>query len=401
MKKDLKKSTESGQVFKYKNPVKKINAGADDVEEEEVSVQEDLLKLEDENRRLRVSLRDTQRESSLFKTLSSVIKQQPPFSTFAPYSLARNTKEEIKESAVLVLSDSHGDQEILGKRVQGLEEYNFDVACIRAQRIVDTTISHLKQNLKGYNFERLYIVGLGDYVNGDIHKATEHSKWKNALKNSMGMGELLAMMITDLSRHFPEIVFTSVSGNHGRRSIKKDYRGAQDNWDYMVACHAATRLQGLIEEKRLKVFFPDSWAMGLSIYDWNFILNHGDDIRSWNSIPWYGIERKTRRLNAIGAVTGDIPNYFLFGHFHNMATQQHTTGETIINSSWSATDEYALNSLGAYSEPYQWLFGVHPQYGISWRLPIKLRSSNWKTEENKTGRYSVTMFEDYERGGEI
>jgi len=166
----------------------------------------------------------------------------------------------------------------------------------------------------------------------------------------------------------------------------------------MVACHAATRLRGLIDEKRLKVFFPDSWSMGLSIYDWNFVLNHGDDIRSWNSIPWYGIERKTRRLNAIGAVTGNIPNYFLFGHFHNMATQQHTTGETILNSSWMATDEYALNSLGAFSEPFQWLFGVHPQYGITWRLPIKLRGNDWRKEESKSGDYSVTIFEDYEKG---
>jgi hypothetical protein len=792
MKKSLKssrKTGQSGQASELKNP--DIVNDLDEVDETALSLEEDLRKMEDENRRLRSSLRETQRESTLFKELSGVIKQQPPFSTFAPYVITDTKKSAITESAVLVISDCHGDQEILGKRVQNLEEYNFDVACIRAQRIVETTITHLKDNMKGYHFERLYVAGLGDYVNGDIHKATEHSKWKNALKNAMGMGELFAMMITELSRHFPEIVFTSVAGNHGRRSIKKDYRGAQDNWDYLVACHAATRLQGLIDEKRLRVFFPDSWSMGLSIYDWNFVLNHGDDIRcfvpgapvtvsnyttkpieelniddkvlcsdgilraiknkfeydhdgdivnisayglpettwkvtpnhevmvvkgqkvlnkvpdttpewmpaghvsvgdylvvpcpkqeavvnslcvadyttdlpkiqhhneipipetipvgkdigyilgqylgdgcvfgkkdkvkgsnyhnimeityneeelafwedlikssetlfnitpklinrkdmtvraqrvfiysqrvanliatlggrgshtkvihedvlnwnkealkwlligylradghthrrkfhdkwrthivaastcsrklgyqlfwiaklcgynpsiklrqrsgskeavlsfygddarelgpltqrnyvseddgvlssrkvikcddyslvlvrkcyrehykgkkydievegthdytvncavvhnSWNSVPWYGIERKTRRLNAIGAVTGEIPNYFLLGHFHNMASQQHTTGETIINSSWAATDEYALNSLGAYSEPYQWLFGVHPQYGISWRLPIKLRTTDWKKNESSVGRYSVTIFEDYERG---
>jgi len=396
MKKNLKKAIKPGQANNYQNPVNLEDLS--ELENEGLSLEEDLRKLEDENRRLRTGLREAQRESTLFKELSSVIKHQPPFSTLAPYSFTSRKKETITESAVLMLSDSHGDQEILSKRVQGLEEYNFDVACVRAQRIVETTITHLKENMKGYNFERLYIAGLGDYVNGDIHKATEHSKWKNALKNAMGMGELLAMMITELSRHFPEIVLISVSGNHGRRSIKKDYRGAQDNWDYMVACHAATRLRGLIEEKRLKVFFPDSWSMGLSIYDWNFVLNHGDDIRSWNSVPFYGIERKTRRLNSIGSVTGNIPNYFLYGHFHTMATQQHTTGEVILNGSWMSTDEYALESLGAYGEPFQWLFGVHPQYGVTWRLPIKLKPSNWRKEESKTGRYSVTIFEDYEKG---
>lgn len=355
-----------------------------------------LIRVQDENSKLRSKLKELQRENTLFKSLSSVIKSQPPFSTFAPYRLNSSGNSKIKESAVLMLSDSHGDQEILSKRVQNLEEYNFDVACRRAERIVDTTISHLIENMKNYKFERLYIFGLGDYVNGDIHKATEHSKWKNSIKNAMGVGELFAMMITDLSRYFPEIVFVSVSGNHGRKSIKKNYRGAQDNWDYLVAMHTATRLSGLMEQNRLKFIIPDSWSAGVDIYGWNFLLNHGDDIRSWNSIPHYGIERKTRRLNAIGAVKGIIPNYFLYGHFHTSAVSQHTNGEVIMNGSWAATDEYALESLGAYSEPYQWLFGVHPKYGISWRLPIKLRSSNWLEDEKNLGRYSINIFEEFE-----
>jgi len=292
-----------------------------------------------------------------------------------------------------MLSDSHSDQEIMSKRVRGLEEYGFEIACQRAERIVDTTISHLIDNMKNYKFETLYIAGLGDYVNGEIHRATEHSKWGNSLKNSMGMGELLAMMITDLSRHFPKIVLCSVSGNHGRKSIKKDYRGAHDNWDYLVVAHAAARLKGLVEQGRLEIVAPDAWSMMLSVYKWNFMLNHGDDIRSWNSLPWYGIERKTRRLNAIGTVQGQVPHYYLFGHFHTMATQQHTTGETIINGSWAATDEYALESLGAFSEPYQWLFGIHPSYGLSWRMPIKLRKNDWQSEIGKQGRYSITMLE--------
>ncbi|MBD3261069.1 MAG: hypothetical protein GF334_05205 [Candidatus Altiarchaeales archaeon] len=372
------------------------NGGAQEVDETK-SLLGDIGRLEDENRKLRSELKSTRRGSTLFSLLSDTIHNQPPFSTFTPYSSIIQKKGKVKESAMLVLSDSHGDQEILGKRVQNLEEYNFDIACLRAERIVDTTVSHLIDNMKNYKFERLYIAGLGDYVNGDIHNATEHSKWRNSLKNSMGMGELIAMMITDLSRYFPEIVFCSVSGNHGRRSFKKDYRGAQNNWDYLVAMHAATRLRNLVESGRCKIVVPDSWSMGLSVYDWNFVLNHGDDVRSWNSIPHYGIERKTRRLGAIGAVQGTTPNYFLYGHFHTASTTQHTTGEVILNGSWAATDEYALNSLGAYSEPFQWLLGVHPNYGVTWRMPIKLRKGTLAEEAKKKSRYAITLFEDHEQ----
>lgn len=769
--------------------VRKTSAnGADEEGSYELSAEEDIRRLQDENRRLGAELKRTQRESTLFKSLAPLIEGQAPFSTFAPYSSITAKKSPITESAMLILSDSHGDQEILPKRVRGLEEFGFDIACQRAERIVDTTISHLVDNMKAYKFETLYIAGLGDYVSGEIHGATEHSKWRNSLKNAMGMGELIAMMITDLSRYFPKIVFCSVSGNHGRKTPKKDFRGAHDNWDYLVIAHAAARLKGLLEEGRLEIVCPDTWSMILTVYDWNFVLNHGDDIRcflpgarvslsdgtfkpiegigpgemvlcsdgharkvmevmeydhdgevvhlsaetlpsntwsvtpnhevlvvpgqkvseeysnpepewmpaghvsvgdylvvptprveerdvvsevataeflsdlpaelhpnekaipevvpasedlgyvlgqyvadgsvfgkndkvkgsnydhileiayndeeeefwndfmdswdrlfgdrpslvnrgdlsircqrvhaygqraanfvaalggrgshtkvlhpsvmkwpvkslkallrgylrgdghtrrhmfhgkysthrvnaatcsaelgmqlfwmarrcgynpsikfrtrsgnleayigfyaddarvigpavqrnyeasedvrqsrrssfasgdyflarvtkasrsqykgkkydlaveglhdytvngavvhnSWNSLPWYGIERKTRRLNAIGTVSGQVPHYYLFGHFHTMATQQHTTGETIINGSWMATDEFALERIGAFSEPYQWLLGIHPTYGLTWRMPIQLRKKGWREEVGKDSRYSITMLE--------
>lgn len=761
-----------------------------ELSEYEIELEEGLIRVEDENRRLRNSVKEAKRESTLFKSLAHVIEKQPPFSSFAPYKESPKGKtSKIEESALLVISDIHGDQEILSKRTHGLENYNFDVACIRAQNIVDTTISHLKDNMTMYNFDTLYIAGLGDFVNGDIHNAQEHSKWRNALKNAMGVGELLAMMVTDFSKYFKKIVFCSVSGNHGRRQPKKDYRGAHNNWDYLVAAHACTRLQPLIDEGRLEVNIPDAWTLGLTIEGWNFILNHGDDMKcflpgslvtvkgygskaiesikegeevlcsdgnfrevaesfeydhddsivnisayglpantwevtpnhevfvvkeqkvsgkndyrdyapewmpaghvsvgdylaipkpkqhrvltdlivseytkelpekrhpnekkipetipvgkeigymlgqylgdgctygqndkvkgnnyhstlevayneeekeyweeyiscsealfgitpklinrkdmtvraqrvcinaqrvsylfsglggrgshtkeihddvfkwgkealkwlligylradghtcrrlfhdqwkthrvtastcskkmgqqlywiarlcgyspclkyrkrsgkeesflsfygddardlgpltqrhyiasseitnqkgkvldtedytlvkvskcyrehyvgkkydlaikdlhdytvnnaivhnSWNGIPHYGIERKTRRLTAIGSINGFIPHYYLYGHFHTLSSSQHTTGEVIMNGSWAGTDEYALEALGAYSEPYQWLMGIHKDYGLTWRLPIKLRSNDWKTSESTRSRYNITMFGD-------
>jgi hypothetical protein len=85
----------------------------------------------------------------------------------------------------------HADQEILSKRVLGLEEFNFNVACKRMERLVDTTISHLTQNMTNYNFEKLYIFSLGDLINGDIHSGKDHSEWGNAIKNALGVGEIM------------------------------------------------------------------------------------------------------------------------------------------------------------------------------------------------------------------
>lgn len=358
-----------------------------------LTLEEKYGKILDDNTKLKTQLKEYQRESTLFKMLADTIKQSTTSLSVAPYVL-KNKNAKITESAVLLLSDLHADQEIISERVNGLENYNFDVACKRAERIVDTTISHLVDNMKNYNFERLYIFGLGDYVNGTIHQSNEHSKWKNSIKNSIGTGELIAHMIRDLSAYFPQIVFASVSGNHGRFTQKKDYRGAMNNWDYLVNTQIVTRLDNLIKENKLITIIPDAWSLGINIYGYNFCLNHGDDIKSFNSIPFYGIERKVRRLTSIGAVTNQIPNYFCYAHFHNIATQAHTTGEVFLNGSFQATSEFAYESLGAYNEPVQLLFGVHERWGVSWRLPVRLRTPDWKKDEQKKSRYNIKIVGD-------
>lgn len=399
--KGVKKTSYHGKSYKFYGGWKfekiseEIKTQNVDLENEKLksyglTAEERLTKVIDDNNKLKQLLKESQKESALFKFLSGVIKESTPVAKVAPYiqSLRKTT---ITESAILLLSDLHADQEIKPCRVQNLEDYNFDVACRRAERIVEVTRSHLIENMHNYNFERLYVFGLGDYVNGQIHGATEHSKWKNSIKNSMATGELISQMILELSQDFPQIVFCSVAGNHGRFTPKKDFRSSQNNWDYLTASYAVSRLDKLIEEGRLEYVIPDAWSAGIEIYGYNFVLNHGDDIKSWNSLPFYGIERKTRRLTAIGGITGIIPNYYIFGHFHTGVVQQHTTGEIFINGSFNATDEYALESLGAYSEPMQLLMGIHPKYGVTWRMPIRLRTHDWENDEKKKGRYNIKI----------
>jgi predicted phosphodiesterase len=361
------------------------------VQNSSLTVEEKLIRLQDENSKLKQEAQEGKRSSSLFKDISEVIESVKPFDYIPKYK-EPNKNSKIKESGVLILSDSHADQIIKAERTQGLEEFNFHVACKRAERIVDTTISHLTENMTNYSFKTLYILALGDFVSGAIHGAKEHSEWKNDIKNALATGELFAQMVLELSEKFENIVMVCLSGNHPRKSIKKDYRGSQDNFDFLVAQHVKTRLKNLIDCKKLTMIIPDAWSTIINIEGYNFVLSHGDDIRSFGSLPLFGIERKTRRLTSVNAVHGLVPNYFIFGHYHTQTALANITGEILINSAWTATDEYALESLGAFNEPSQTLFGVHEKYGKTWSLPIKLRTKNWRVEEQKPTRYKIDLF---------
>lgn len=346
------------------------------------------IALRDENARCRQSYKAAQRKNSIFEAVVDemhqiVIPIKPPRLKSIPVK----SKKIIQESLVVMLSDEHADQIVLPEQVGNLERYNFRIALRRAEKYVDTIIKFTKNTLSNYHFHTLYIFAIGDHTSGEIHNAKDHSEYRNAFRNSLAIGQMHSLMLQELSTHFPKIEIIYLSGNHGRRSVKKDYHSARDNWDYLIAETARMYCRDI---KSINFVIPDAYSAGVDIEGWGFGLSHGDDIRSWQGIPWYGIERKTRRLAAISATRGKRIHYYCFGHFHNAATQAALDGETIINGSWVATDPYAYESLSVFSEPSQWLFGVHQKQGISWRLNMSLRTDR---EHLGPCRYSISLAE--------
>ena len=94
-------------------------------------------------------------------------------------------------------------------------------------------------------------------------------------------------------------------------------------------------------------------------------------------IPWYGLQKRQQRILALNAVRGGTRvRYNCCGHFHTPASIASMDGELMVNGPWVATDAYAYNALGAFTEPSQLLHGVNSKYGITWRLPVRLRSDN-------------------------
>jgi hypothetical protein len=134
------------------------------------------------------------------------------------------------------LSDGHHDQVVRPEEVGGLEDYNFPISCARAERYVDTVVDWTQNTLAPkFHFPVLWVLAYGDFTSGEIHKACERSYYRNQFKNCkncLAIGQLHALMYRDLAAHFEQVNVLYLAGNHGRRTPKKDYLGAHDNWDY-------------------------------------------------------------------------------------------------------------------------------------------------------------------------
>jgi hypothetical protein len=64
-------------------------------------------------------------------------------------------------------------------------------------------------------------------------------------------------------------------------------------------------------------------------------------------------------------------------------------GETIINGAYPATDPYVYEGFSGYREPMQLIHGVHKKYGITWRLPIKIKDEI--SEKQGPKRYGAIL----------
>jgi hypothetical protein len=342
-----------------------------------LELEAEVIHLTEERNRERAKSKASAKTQGLFRAISLEMAQRiKPFKAL-PTQLEYRRKAEITEHCVLHLSDGHHDQVIRPEQVNGFEEYNFPISCARAERLVETVLEWTQDTLAPkFYFPVLWVLAYGDHSSGEIHKACERSYYRNQFRNCLAIGQLHALMYRDIARHFEQINVLYLSGNHGRRTPRKDYYGANDNWDYLIAEIARLHCR---EIGNIHFQIPDAWSANVNINGVGFNIAHGDDCRSSLGIPWYGLVRRQKGLIALGAAAGNQRvRYYCVGHHHSASTLSDIDGELMINGAWLGTDPFAYNSLSGYQEPSQWLHGVNPKHGITWRMKIQLRGDKEK-----------------------
>ena len=328
--------------------------------------------LTDERNRERRKVKAGAKIEGLFKAMGGVLEDRIVPIKPLPTARKQPTKRGlISEHAVLHLSDGHHDQVVTPGECGGLETYDFPISCCRAERLIDTTLQWTQETLAhSHTFPVLNVLAYGDFTSGEIHGAADRSYFKRVMKNCIATGKLHALMYRDLAPHFDQVNVVYVPGNHGRRSPKKNYHGAHDNWDYLIAKMAETYCEDI---ENVSFLIPDCWSVNLDINGIGFNIAHGDDIRSSLGIPFYGLQRRQGQLQALAPFQeGPRVRYFCVGHFHQKGVMGKHDTEIIMNGPWPATDAFAYNALAGYTEPFQWVHGVNKK-GITWRMDVRLK----------------------------
>ena len=347
------------------------------------------LRLQDQSTYFRSRLKEGLRNEDIVRNCAEIaVRETRPFKPVSPPKIKRD-KSKVQETLVVLNSDGHHDQVVRSEEVNGLEHYNFLVSLRRAERFVDHVIKYATKTLQGYQFDRLVIMSLGDSTSGEIHDAERRSAFGNQFKNCLAIGALHAAMYRDLAAHFRQVDVICTSGNHGRRTNRKEYKdGAHNNWDYMVNKVAE---QHLHDQPNVSFTIPNSWDVIVDVEGFGFHCSHGDDVASTGGNPWNGLKNLHKTNSGIHRGTGqsqpfrgaEAIDYYCIGHHHTIGQVDGNGVGYICNGAWPGTDAFAYQSLRVAGRPQQLIFGVHRDHGKTWSLPIHLDGN----DEAETCRY--------------
>lgn len=269
-------------------------------------------------------------------------------------------------AAVIKFSDWHIGEVVSEIETEGFGVYNFAIARRRLFGIIEAFLGWVETLRNGYNINECVVLGEGDYISGDIHRELSVTNEFPVPVQTAKAGILLGEIISVLAAHFKKVTLYQVGAdNHGRLEKKPQFKQKfQNSYSYLVNVIAE---QYLARHENVKVVTPGAIKALVNICGWRFLVSHGDTVKSWMGIPYYGIERDRAREATKRMNTDKTFHYESIGHWH---CPGFVSGNIMINGSLSGTNEFD-HGCGRHAPPSQVAFLVHPKHGAFNFVPFK------------------------------
>lgn len=282
----------------------------------------------------------------------------------------------------LFISDLHWGETVFSSQINGVNEYSVKIAHNRMNVLVDSAVHLLKIISPSMDYPGIVIPLGGDMISGNLHDELTATNEFNSMPAVLDLYGVLVGVINAMADQFGRVFLPCVSGNHGRDTRKiwnKDRH--HTSFDWLLYRFLAKHFDG---DKRITFFIPDGPDAYYKVYNYAYLLTHGDSFRGGDGVigvmgPIIRGDYKKRSRNAQIDMDYDC---MLLGHFHQYVHH----GRFIINGSLKGMDEYAWANNFGFEPPQQALWLTHPKHGQTFRMPVYVNS---KREGPKTDWVSV------------
>jgi hypothetical protein len=272
---------------------------------------------------------------------------------------------------IAIWSDWHWGEVVFPAQINGVNEFNLEIAHRRARSLVEKTIYLLRQHIVNPKYPGIVVNLGGDMMSGDLHDELTETNEVPMMPCLLDLYGVLRWAVSALADEFGRVFLPCVSGNHGRNTKKPRAKGRNfTNFDWLLYRFLEKSFAG---DRRVTFFIPDGPDALYNVVGHKFLLCHGDSFRGGDGMIGHfgpvlrGQKKKLARNSTIGLEFDTM----LHGHFH---TYFPTSG-VIGNGSLKGLDEYAFQGNFGYEPPIQALFLTHPEHGITIHMPIYLEKT--------------------------
>lgn len=279
---------------------------------------------------------------------------------------AKDRRRAGEEVAVAMLGDWQ-----LGKRTP---TYNSEV-CEERVALYRDKVDRLVEIQRGdHPVKRIALFLLGDMIEGELIFPGQSHHIDSSLFRQVTVDgpRILGDTVRWAASRFEQVDVFAVPGNHGYlggRSRKEMH--PESNGDRML--YEVTRqLTADLEHVTWHVT-PDWWQVADLGEKCRFLLLHGDQVRGYNGIPWYGWQRKLMAWGSLERIWKGMEfDHTAAGHFHTPVSIYLNGRRLWVNASTESHNPYALEQLAAAGEPAQWLLFTKPGKGVTAEYLVNL-----------------------------
>ena len=267
---------------------------------------------------------------------------------------------------ILMLSDLHLDEVVDLYEMDGVNEYDREIAERRLERTIEFTVKALKSYIHNVSMDGLIVAMLGDIITGDILDELAQTNEAPVPETIRYWVPILAAALIYLADELGAVHVPCVDGNHDRtyKRIPSKRRAYSSN-AWIIYNWIADLVR---DDDRITFGITPSGEQVLPVYDLSFLLVHGDGFRSGGGIGgiYPSLLKYLLRKSQVASSTGGRIDHTLFGHWHQLNFGPYFTG----NGSLKGYDEYAKGKGFSFERPQQALLVVSPGRGITMQMPI-------------------------------
>lgn len=323
-----------------------LDEHADKISKQLYEIKKERIKIQTLNLERNKKDRIESRQELYYEQIGSLVNTLP-LPEFVLWDSNEEDNEE--ETYILALSDLHAGATFVSMH----NEYSLEIMKERFEFL----LYKMEQFIKQHKVKKIYVVGLGDFIQGCIHLNDLRINDTSVVKATVQVSKIVAQFLNNLSK-FTEISYYHViTSNHGQMRYlgTKASEFMDEDMEYIIG-HYIKDL--LADNNRIEVIVPEEHCdyIILPILGWDIVCMHGHQIKRIDNI-----------LSNLSDKLDTNIDYLLLGHFHNMkiiSGMEKCTYDTevLIAPSFVGSDPYADNIFKG-SKAAVAIYGFHEYEG--------------------------------------